>query len=60
MTNKERCSSQSFHLPEYHKGKYFVGCNYYGMIVDTKRCEKCKVKRFMEVSENDRRTQSYR
>lgn len=54
MNNNTKCPSQSFHIPAYHKGEYFVGCNYYGMIVDTKRCEKCKVKRFMEVSENDR------
>ncbi len=47
MSN-EKCEAQSFHHEAYHKGQYFVGCNYYGMIVDTKCCEKCKVKRFFE------------
>lgn len=39
----EKCPAQSFHMEKYHKGHYFIGCNYYGMIVDVKRCEKCKV-----------------
>lgn len=49
----KKCPSQSFHLPKWHKGKYFIGCNYYGMIVDTKRCERCKVKRFIESGDED-------
>lgn len=48
MTDNKKCSCRSFHFPAYHKGKYFVGCNYYGQIVDCDRCLKCKVKRIME------------
>jgi hypothetical protein len=52
MVDNEKCPSQSFHFPAYHKGKYFVGCNYYGQIVDWDRCLKCKRRRFFE-SESD-------
>lgn len=43
-----KCSNQSFHLPTSYKGKCFVACNYYGLIVDTKRCEKCDIKKIKE------------
>ena len=46
---KKECGSQSFHHAEFYKGHYFIGCNYYGLIVDTKRCEKCKMKQRKKV-----------
>ena len=48
----KKCPAQSFLLPAFHKGKYFIGCNYYGEIVKTDKCEKCKIKRFFEGTEN--------
>lgn len=36
-----KCSNQSFHLPKSYKGKIFIGCNYYGTIVELKRCANC-------------------
>ena len=47
----KECGSQSFHHAEFYKGHYFIGCNYYGMIVDTKRCEKCKIKKVFKTKE---------
>lgn len=49
---KKQCPSQSFHFPTFYKGKYFIGCNYYGEIVRLDRCDKCKIKRFFEEPEN--------
>ena len=48
----KKCTAQSFLLPAYHKGKYFIGCNYYGEIVISDKCEKCKTKRFFGETEN--------
>lgn len=50
-----KCPAQSFHVEKYHKGRYFVGCNYYGMIIDSGRCEKCGIKNILKTEAPERK-----
>ena len=48
LNNEKKCPAQSFHFPAFHKGKYFIGCNYYGGIYSLDKCDKCKQRRVLE------------